>query len=134
MKIIFVGVHNKPNTPPLHSSTKTGKIVDKIADAFLNHEIVKTNLFDVDLFPKSTKERRLLKIDFVNRMGNVSNDIVVLLGAEVHRNTPQNSLGAKKIIKIAHPASTVYHRSKEQTVEYIQNAVKQIKEALWQSQ
>lgn len=60
MKIIFVGIHNKPGLPPLCSSTKTGKIIDRIIDKLPPDCMVfeKRNLFPVDYLPYEIKERQ----------------------------------------------------------------------------
>lgn len=113
MRVIFVGMHNKPHKSPLCSSTKSGKLVDRIADGITH---IKSNLYDVDFYPKSEQQKRELAIDWIIRVDPAEKDIIVLLGAEVHKNFVHES---KRIIKIAHPASQFSH---EQMNEYVLKA------------
>ncbi len=121
-KIIFVGMHNKPMKKPLCSSTKSGKLVDKIAFGF-NH--LKTNLYNVDYYPKTEDEKYTLACDWIRRIDVFPNDIIILLGAEVHENFVFEHPG--KIIKIPHPSS---QRSHEQMSEYVLNARNKIETLL----
>lgn len=57
MKIVFVGIHNKPGLKPLDSSTVTGKIVDEIISHFPDVEFEKQNIFPVDYLPLEAEER-----------------------------------------------------------------------------
>lgn len=52
MKIVFVGIHNKPGMEPLDSATKSGKIIDIITSCFRGVDFEKRNLFPVDYLPK----------------------------------------------------------------------------------
>lgn len=110
-------MHNKPHKNPLCSSTKSGKLVDKIAEGF-NH--IKTNLYDVDYYPKE-EEKRLLAVDWQYRVEPVEQDIIVLLGAEVHKYFFYRQ---SRVIKIAHPASMWSH---EQMNDYVLRAREKIK-------
>jgi hypothetical protein len=121
MRIIFVGVHNKPNLQPLCSSTKTGKLVNRIINELpKGFEIEKTNLFNTDHFPKYEK---------MNDLGNewywtnlpTDEDIIVLLGAITHK---QFRHSVKNLIKIAHPASKYSHKDMD---EYVLSAAGKIK-------
>lgn len=118
MRIIFVGMHNKPDKIALCSSTKSGKLVDRIAEGFTHK---KTNLYNVEYYPKSEQEKYELAIDWVNRVDPAESDVIVLLGAEVHRNFIHKS---DKIIKIAHPASQWSHEAMN---DYVLRAREKIK-------
>lgn len=121
MRIIFVGVHNKPNLQPLCSSTKTGKLVNRIINELpKGFEIEKTNLFNVDYFPEYAK-----MIDLGNEWYwtnlPTNEDIVVLLGAITHKQFRHD---VENLIKIAHPASKYSHKDMD---EYVLSAVEKIK-------
>jgi hypothetical protein len=47
VRIIFVGVHNKPFKKPLDSRTSSGKRIDKIISHLPNLECEKMNLFNL---------------------------------------------------------------------------------------
>lgn len=108
MRVIFVGMHNKPGMKPLDSKTKSGILIDKVAERCRREgmEVLKTNLFNIDRYPKK-EEIRSLSFDWIERVELRQTDIIVLLGGCVHRNFP-NTLTVKPI-KIAHPASQWSH-------------------------
>jgi len=120
MKIIFVGVHNKINTIPLCSSTKSGKLIDRIINELQKKEIVKTNLYNKEYLPEQKDKSELAK-DWYKRIKPDSKDIIVLLGAEVnkHFNNDKNL----KTISLAHPSSIWSNKLMN---EYVFNAVKEI--------
>ena|ERR1035437_9456248 len=121
MKIIFVGMHNKPMKMPLCSSTKSGKLVDRIIEALKPIECLKTNLYDVDYFPKREEKFDLAR-NWHTRIDPESVDVIVLLGAEVHEHYVKNLFD--KVVKIAHPSSK---RSHEAMNKYVISAVQEIK-------
>jgi hypothetical protein len=118
-RVIFVGMHNKPDKVALCSSTKSGKLVDRVALAG-NFTHIKTNLYNVDYYPKSEIEKSILANDWIVRVDPAEPDVIVLLGAEVHNNFKHSS---KYIVKIPHPSSQWSH---EQMNTYVENAVKKI--------
>jgi len=121
MRILFVGIHNKPYLKPLCSSTKTGKLVNRIIENLPKGiEVVKTNLCNVDTFPN--QEDIVAHNDewYWTYLPNYD-DIIVLLGAFVHDNFRFDS---DNIIKIAHPASKRSHNDME---EYVIRSVDKIK-------
>lgn len=122
-RVIFVGMHNKPDQPPLCSSTKSGKLIDRIAKNFTH---VKTNLYDVDYYPKGIEEKYELSCDWLSRINPAENEIVVLLGQEVHDNCIYES---KNIIKFPHPSS---QRSHEQMDAYVKYAIEKINQKIKQ--
>jgi hypothetical protein len=125
MRVIFVGIHNKPNKQPLDSSTMTGRVIDRIIEK-IPAICIKTNLCDIDYFPKEKKLIWPCNLEWNERQQPTSDTIIVLLGGWVQKNF---LLTEAKIIKLAHPASFNY-RSKEQTEEYINSSVKKIKAKL----
>lgn len=124
MKIIFVGMHNKPHKKPLCSSTRTGKLVNRIIFALVPVDYIKTNLFDVDYFPSMTEQFDLAR-EWRDRVEPHKDDIIVLLGATVHEQF--QPWPNDRIIKIAHPSSK---RSHVEMDWYVDNAVTLIKKKL----
>jgi len=117
MKIFFVGIHNKPNTKPLDSSTKSGKLVDKIIVSLPQHTCVKTNLFNLNEIPKEIKPHQELWIQTHNPSNK---DTIILLGSNVHKFFPQIN---SKIIKAKHPSAIWSKKTQE---NYIKNILKEI--------
>lgn len=128
MRIIFVGLHNKPNKLPLCHSTKTGKLITRIIKQLpTNIEILRTNLFEVDYMPNANDFDKL-KDEWFWTYLPVDDDIIVLLGALTHELFDYLNLN---IIKIAHPASK---RSHEEMNEYVKKSIEHIKNKLNQTQ
>ena len=118
MRIIFVGMYNKPGKMPLCGSTKTGKLLKRITDKLpWDVGIMKTNLYDVEYYPSSSGEKRAFALEWHERINPLKNDIIILLGAEVHRNFVNRE---NIIIKLAHPSSMW---SYEDMNEYIAKAI-----------
>ena len=117
MKIFFVGIHNKPNTQPLDSSTKSGKLIDKIILNLKNHKCIKTNLFNLNGIPKETKSHQEI---WIKTHSPTEKDIIILLGSNVHKLFPQTN---SKIIKAKHPSAIWSKQSQE---DYIKEILKRI--------
>lgn len=114
-------MHNKPNTKPLCSSTKSGKLIDRIIYLIPpQYEIIKTNLCDLDYLPTERKEILACNLHWGNTYQPTSDDIVILLGNWVQKNFLTTEL---KSIKIKHPSS---QRSWEQMNSYVFSAVEKI--------
>ncbi len=118
MKVIFVGINNKPNTKPLCSSTVSGKRKDRIIN-LLPFDCVKTNLYNVDCEPLKENKRQLAT-DWVFRIQPEKSDIIVLLGADVHNNYI-HTVG--NVIKLAHPASIYGHENMDNYVSRAANLI-----------
>jgi len=121
MKIIFVGMHNKPGLKPLCSSTKTGKIINRIIKELPNIEVLKTNLYNVEYLPYDWREKQDLSVDWHQRIDAYADDIIILLGAEVQEWFI--SSGFRNIIKLAHPAYKAMNK-------YVADSVEKIKEVI----
>jgi len=127
MKIIFVGLHNKPMMKPLDSKTKTGKLIDRIIEKCnsLDTPTRKTNLFDIEFVPHGSGYMEELALNWWQRVDPHKRDVIVLLGAMVHNEFIKN--GHDKIIKVAHPAIKRSHIEMnsyvERTFELIKIAV-----------
>lgn len=123
-RVIFVGMHNKPDKLPLCPSTMSGKIISRVIEG-IGCEAIRTNLCDCDHKPSG-----FIAMMHHNTMWNITHsptdsDIIVLLGQWVHDNFIKQDDFKGKIIKAAHPASTVYHAKPD---EYIANLVQKIKQ------
>lgn len=118
MKVIFVGIHNKPGLTPLCSSTKTGKIIDQVIALLPNEtKAIKTNLFDANFIPDDSILRASHIRNWLIRSQADFNDIIILLGKDVAKYFPKNMIGFN-IIKFPHPASLF---GNEDTEKYINN-------------
>ena len=115
-KIIFVGVHNKPGMQPLDSKTKSGKLIDRIIEK-LDIVCYKTNLFDCDYLPEKS-QLPILSFDWIERVKIVDGDIIVLLGATVHKYFPPLPPEFNPI-KVHHPASKRSHAAMEEYVNEV---------------
>jgi len=118
-------MHNKPDTMPLCGSTRSGKLINRIInESGLEKKLfLKTNLYDVDYFPIEYLEKNRLAIDWHERIEpDLKNDVIILMGAEVHENFVYD--GMKNVIKIAHPSSK---RSHADMNEYVSKTIEKIK-------
>ena len=120
MKVFFVGIHNKPGTPPLCSTTRSGKMIDRVIDQ-IELECVKTNLFDVDYMPSSVIEQFALVDQWNDKYNPADGDIIVLLGKAV-----QDGIIRKvgTLLRFAHPASIRSNIRKDDYVRAIVEAIK----------
>ena len=125
-RVIFVGMHNKPGLAPLDSSTKSGKIIDRIiAELGSSVECVKTNLIDAESLPANADEIRRSNHLWLCENRATEKDIVVLLGHWV----AENFWWADSMIAVnlAHPSWVV---RKGKVDGYVADAVNLIREAL----
>jgi len=119
IKVFFVGMHNKPNMKPLDSKTVSGKIIDAVISQ-LNFNCVKTNLFEEDYLPTDFLEINNAGILWHEKYEPKETDIIVLLGAWVHKNFWWDRFN---IVKLPHPASCMGRVNKE---TYVKNAIEKI--------
>lgn len=126
MRILFVGIHNKPTKRPLCSSTRSGKRIDKIASAFPDIDCVKMNLFNLTYMPKGN-EWNIQRTKFFKRAELDHDDILVGLGHEVNRALQGDERVICKMVSIVHP-SLLYQQVSE--TDYISHAINQIKKQL----
>lgn len=120
MKVIFVGMHNKPNKQPLDSSTMTGKVIDRIIEK-IPATCIKTNLCDIDYFPKDWLVINDEYGKWIEKHKPQSNDVIILLGRWVQDNFFYKETN---IIKLTHPAGIFGTKNKD---EYVSGAVAKIK-------
>ena len=120
MRIIFIGIHNKPHLVPLCSSTKSGKLINRVISKLPdNIKYEKSNLYDVDYYPVNG-EAESLAFEWRDHFDPTNDDIIVLLGARVHSEFFFNY---DNIIKLAHPSSMWSHKDMN---GYVKNAVMKI--------
>lgn len=100
MRILFVGMHNKPGKQALDSSTMTGKVIDQIISQFPGHESLKVNLCETEYQPPEW-----MMDAFVTRWKQKYNpsidDVVVLLGKWVQKHL---KISGTHIVLLPHPA------------------------------
>lgn len=128
MKVIFIGMHNKEGKEPLDSTTKSGAIIDRIIDGLAGIEVLKTNMWDVHEFPP-VEWQIALSCEWWRKVSVSSDDVIVLLGAIVHRNFDYRKERCDNVLKIAHPSSCNY-RSKHDTEKYIASSIEAINNLL----
>ena len=121
MRVFIVGVHNKTGLPPLDSSTKSGKLIDRI-EIGLSMNVERTNLFNTDYLPPK-QERQTLSKEWFKKYMPTSNDVVVLLGSIVHKEFKHK---IDKLIKIKHPASQWSNKDMSKYVRYAVIKIKQL--------
>lgn len=102
-RIIFVGIHNKPKRKALDSRTRSGIVIDKIASHIGRYQIVKTNLFSVDYYPKTKEEKDKLKKNWIETNNPIIFDIVVVLGKDCKKEFDFNL--QCRVVYLEHPAS-----------------------------
>lgn len=113
-------MHNKVGEIPLCSSTKSGKLIDRIIEQFPNQVCLKTNLYATEYLPAIYDERYELAMDWVDRIEPSPIDIIVLLGAIVQADCLYTS---DNIIKVKHPSSQRSHRDMD---SYVNDCVNKI--------
>lgn len=123
MKVIFVGMHNKAGMEPLDSRTMTGKVIDKIIEK-IPVTCIKTNLCDIDYFPKDKIIIWAENLVWNEKYQPDSDSVIILLGTWVHKHFLFTNA---KIIKLGHPAGIFGTKNK---AEYIENAVKRVNELI----
>jgi len=119
MKVFFVGVHNKPNTPPLCSSTKSGKLIDRIIELLDCKNVIKTNLYDTETMP-NVENKHQLASDWVFKYQPNYKDVIILLGGEVKKSYIRT---VGRVIDIPHPAKFMTYSER---LAYINDTAKEI--------
>jgi hypothetical protein len=122
-RVIFVGLHNKPNMKPLDSKTKSGQLIDRIIKRLDGYSILKTNLFDDEKLPRTDDEKFVLAKDWYDRVEPEDKDIVVVMGAMTQKHFIHSSSYLFKLIAVAHPASKRSHEGMNKYVEDVLNRI-----------
>ena len=131
MKVIFVGVHNKVGKKPLCSSTKSGKLIDRIIKGLGSCWSgdgwwLKANLYNLEYLPDTIEQKEKEALRFFYRTPSSDEDaenpnVYVLLGSEVAKNFCNK--GACSVVEIHHPASKRSHNDMD---EYVLDAIEKI--------
>lgn len=120
-------MHNKPDMLPLDVLTKSGKLIQRIISEFPGRLFVKTNLYDIEYYPRLHYIKRAHAMEWLDVNWPVEKDIIVLLGYEVHKNFIYDNCICDNIVKAAHPSS---QRSNVDMDSYVKNNVEKIKKLL----
>jgi hypothetical protein len=123
MKVYFIGICNKPGMKPLDSRTQSGIKIDEIIKQLLC-ECIKTNLCDTDYIVTDPAELFKEGKEWYNRFEPETGDVIVLLGQFVKDNFLKR--GYLKYVQIGHPSPLANRKG----IDYVENAVKKIKEKL----
>jgi hypothetical protein len=125
-RVIYVGVHNKPGKPPLCSTTRSGKLIDRIIKSLPEYEHLKSNMFDVEMtsaefqnFPHDS-----FNYEWASRVDySREHDIVVALGANICKLFTYSTID--RFIRNGHPSSPWSNVEKDnyviKTAEKIRN-------------
>lgn len=127
MKIIFVGIHNKPGKAPLDSSTLTGKVIDEFI-LVMGGKCIKSNLYDQETFPTINRRNIGAQMghiaDWQKRVNYQPEDLIVCLGelvAGIFRYWKKaEATHDAKIMHIPHPAA---QRSNTDQRNYISQSI-----------
>jgi hypothetical protein len=134
IKIIFVGIHHKPGLPALCSSTRTGKLIDRVIASELDGlHPVKSNLYELDHIPTDRVINfRHYVAEWKKRTRyNERTDIVVGLGVEVCRDLNRAKIN---FVRARHPSARWSQRNQEKYIkEVVDNCVDYLKARLFNS-
>lgn len=119
-RVIFVGLHNKPHLTPLCSSTKTGKIIDKIISGLPGGvTAIKSNIYNIDHFPCDEDNiHELIREWHESYKSDFQEDVIVALGK--HVQAVLNNTGEISFVKLVHPACLF---SSVKVSDYVANAL-----------
>jgi hypothetical protein len=120
-RIFFVGIHNKPGLPPLCSTTRSGKLIDRIIAKVVGAEIIKTNLYECEYMPPIDPHAAQ---KWATRVGWKRGDTVFALGAITQHGFRHSGIA---IIPLGHPSGVW---SKDKQNEYVERAKAKIQCAL----
>lgn len=130
-RIIFVGVHNKPDMEPLDSRSKSGKLINRviyglqIEVGLFEAEFIKTNLFHPTITWFPADANRIIEVyNWITRNRVKDDDIVITLGHIVNEAFRKAKVES---IKLGHP-SGVWSNLKQE--EYIINACIKVSEVI----
>lgn len=129
MKVIFVGMHNKPGMAPLDSRTWSGKVIDEVIAGLPGIDCLKTNLSDTDYLPDSFGYNQAK--DWLKKAQVAPGDCIVLLGKWVQQRFWLSILPERiSIVSCAHPSSPL---ARSKRAIYVATIVRKIQETNGQS-
>jgi len=127
MRVIFVGLHNKPHMAALDSGTKTGKLVNRIINKLPNDiEIIRSNILDTDELVCFNETYKYANEWYWTHLPTID-DIIILMGAMTQLIYKNDVRHIGNIIRIAHPASKRSHKDMD---EFVINTAKKINKIL----
>ena len=136
MKILFVGLSNKPGLEPFSAKTNSGKIVDKIIGS-LDHECYKINLVGYAPMGENNKLRYPTKAEikdslpnFLGYVDNLSPDLIVSFGGIASDTIKKINVLNCKVIYKQHP-SYIYVYKRNYVDEYAREIVIDINKYLY---
>lgn len=101
MRVIFVGVHNKPGFEPLDPRSKTGKLVDLCCDGIPSPvEIIKTNCFPGHEIPIKYDRAEILEAWRQRSTYDQLTDVVICLGRNVQQVFGESAI---EFVPVVHP-------------------------------
>ena len=131
MKILFVGLSNKPGAEPFDSKTNSGKVLDKIISS-LNHECFKRNLVNYAPLNECNKLRYPTKDevieslnDFVSYVEKLRPDLIISFG-NITSTALRNIDNIKNIILYEKHPSYIYVYKRRYLDEYIINIIQKV--------
>lgn len=104
---------------PLDIRTKSGKLLQRIIELIpFNHEVIKTNLFNVEYMPPENIDELVQEWFWTNLP--TEDDLIILLGSivqSIFKEWNKNpNFKCLNIIKIAHPSSIWSNEKKERYI------------------
>lgn len=115
MRVIFVGMNNKPGLAPLCSSTRSGKLIDRVIKELPpGTEVTKSNLWDLDHWPSLYN---CFNTEWITRTQYYPGDIVVTLGESVRKAFVKSRI---PFTHIGHPSAVWSHERQD---DYILTAL-----------
>ena len=131
MKVLFVGLSNKPNVEPFDSSTNSGKVVDSIINK-LECDCHKVNLVNYapvnennKLRYPTTNEISAVIPEFMEFVTNLKPDLIVAFGNVVSNELQKIDMLNCKIIYHKHPSYILVFQRKN-LENYISKIVSEI--------
>lgn len=132
MKIIFVGLSNKPGKEPFDASTNSGKVVDIIIKQ-INCDCFKVNLVNFAPLDQTGKLRYPTKTEiiqskaeFLDYTYKINPDLIISFGSIVSNELRKIDFKDIKIIYKQHP-SYIYIYKRKKLDSYIDDIVAEIK-------
>lgn len=124
MRIIFIGIHNKPGMKPLDSKTKSGKNIDAIIANFPGIECIKTNLYSTEFMPAKHLQKQLVDEFFVRVKIEQHTDLAVLLGYNVIAHLSNDLRLPFYSLCVGHPSLIFSKYTKEQYISEVTELIK----------
>jgi len=117
--VYFVGIHHKEGLSALDSSTRGGKLIDRVIERLpADYLAAKTNLFRM-FNMLGPKRAEMMAKEWVRFWDPQEGDAIVLLGDEVQKWFPETP--GVQIINSKHPAACWSKSSQQEFIDNIIN-------------